>query len=146
MRALVAAGFACAAFAVAAATPAQEKAFVDAYRKSYEARDDKALASLLYTKGADPAAVAFYKMMMAAEAGSTITAIDLVEITPDDRKRIDSMQSPDGKPAKLVLPPSKKLVIKSQGKSSSGSSSGTSEIFVGEADGRLYILVPAVSR
>jgi hypothetical protein len=85
-------------------------------------------------------------MMMSAEAGAKIAAIDLVEITPEDRKRIDSMQSPDGKPAKLVLPPSRKLVIKSQTQSASGSSSGTSEIFVGEADGKLYILVPAVSR
>jgi hypothetical protein len=146
MRAFVALGFACLACAAGAATPVQEKAFVDTYRRAYEARDDKTLASLLYTKGADPAAVAFYKMMMAAEAGSKITAIDLVEITPEDRKRIESMQSPDGKPAKLVLPPSRKLVIKSQTKAASGSSSGTSEIFVGEADGKLYILVPAVSR
>ena len=146
MRVAVALGFAWLALAAGAATPAQEKAFVDTYRTAYEAKDDKTLASLLYTKGADPAAVAFYKMMMAAEAGSKIAAIDLVEITPEDKKRIDSMQSPDGKPAKLVLPPSRKLVIKSQTTSASGSSSGTSEIFVGEADGKLYILVPAVSR
>jgi hypothetical protein len=146
MRVAVALGLLGFALAAGAATPAQEKAFVDAYRKAYEAKDDKTLASLLYTKGADPAAVAFYKMMMSAEAGAKIAAIDLVEITPEDRKRINSMQSPDGKPAKLVLPPSRKLVIKSQTQSASGSSSGTSEIFVGEADGKLYILVPAVSR
>ena len=146
MRAFVALGLACLASAAGAATPVQEKAFVDTYRRASEARDDQTLASLLYTRGADPAAVAFYKRMMAAEAGAKITAIDLVEITPEDRKRIDSMQSPDGKPAKLVLPPSRKLVIKSQAKGASGSSSGTSEIFVGEADGKLYILVPAVSR
>lgn len=146
MRVAVALGLTCVALAAGAATPAQEKAFADTYRKAYEAKDDKTLASLLYTKGADPAAVAFYKMMMAAEAGSKITAIDVVDITAEDRKRIDSMQSPDGKPAKLVLPPSRKLVIKSETKSASGSSSGTSEIFVGEADGKLYILVPAVSR
>lgn len=146
MRVAVALGLTCVALAAGAATPAQEKAFADTYRKAYEAKDDKTLASLLYTKGADPAAVAFYKMMMTAEAGSKITAIDVVDITAEDRKRIDSMQSPDGKPAKLVLPPSRKLVIKSETKSASGSSSGTSEIFVGEADGKLYILVPAVSR
>jgi len=146
MRIAVALAFACAALAAGAATPAQEKAFVEAYRKAYDARDEKTLASLLYTNGADPAAVAFYKMMMVADAGSKITAIDLVEITAEDRKRIDSMQSPDGKPAKLVLPPAKKLVIKSETKSASVKSSGSSEIFVGEADGKLYILVPAASR
>jgi hypothetical protein len=146
MRVAVALGLTCVAMAAGAATPAQERAFADTYRKAYEAKDDKTLASLLYTKGADPAAVAFYKMMMAAEAGSKIAAIDVVDITADDRKRIDSMQSPDGKPAKLVLPPSRKLVIKSETRSESGSSSRTSEIFVGEADGKLYILVPAASR
>ena len=146
MRLALALTLACVAFAAGAATPAQEKAFVDAYRKAYDAKDEKTLAALLYTTGADPAAVAFYKMMMAAESGAKITAIDLVEITPEDRKRIDSMQSPDGKPAKLVLPPSKKLVIKSQTKTADVSAEGKSEIFVGEADGKLYILVPAASR
>ena len=146
MRVAVALGLTCVALAAGAATPAQERAFADTYRKAYEAKDDKTLVSLLYTKGADPAAVAFYKMMMAAEAGAKITAIDVVDITAEDRKRIDSMQSPDGKPAKLVLPASRKLMIKSETRSASGSSAGTSEIFVGEADGKLYILVPAVSR
>jgi len=129
-----------------AATPAQEKAFVDAYRKAFDAKDEKTLASLLYTKGADPAAVAFYKMMMTAEAGSKIASIDMTDITAEDRKRIESMQSPDGKPARLVLPPTKKLVVKSQTKTADVTASGTSEIFVGEADGKLYILVPAASR
>ena len=129
-----------------AATPAQEKAFVDTYRKAFDAKDEKTLASLLYTKGADPAAVAFYKMMMTAEAGSKIASIDMTDITPEDRKRLDSMQSPDGKPARLVLPPTRKLVIKSQTKTADVTASGTSEIFVGEADGKLYILVPAASR
>ena len=146
MRLAVAFAFLWVAFAAGAATPAQEKAFVDAYRKAYDAKDDKTLASLLYTKGADPAAVAFYKMMMSAETGSRITAIELVEITPEDRKRIESMQSPDGKAAKLVLPATKKLVMKTQTKTASASASGSSEIFVGEADGKLYILVPAASR
>jgi len=146
MRVCVALAFSLVALAAGAATPAQEKAFVDTYRKAYEAKDEKTLASLLYTKGADPAAVAFYKMMMVAETGSKITSIALVEITPEDNKRIESMQSPDGKPAKLVLPPARKLVIKSETKNANGSASGSSEIFVGEADGKLYILVPAASR
>ena len=146
MRLAVALAVACVALAAGAATPAQEKTFVDTYRKAYDAKDEKTLASLLYTKGADPAAVAFYKMMMAAEAGSRITAIDLVEITAEDRKRIDSMQSPDGKPAKLVLPPTKKLVVETETKNASGSAKGKSQIFVGEADGKLYVLVPAVAR
>ena len=146
MRLWIALAATVTACAAGAATPAQERAFVDAYRKAYEAKDERTLASLLYTKGADPAAVAFYTMMMGAEAGAKITSLDLVEISPDDRKRIESMQSPDGKPAKLVLPPSKKLVMKTATKNANVSASGSSEIFVGEADGKLYILVPAASR
>ena len=146
MRMLIALVCLLLAVVTHAATPAQEKAFVDAYRKAFDAKDEKTLTALLYTKGADPAAVAFYKMMMTAEAGSKIASIDMTDITAEDRKRIESMQSPDGKPARLVLPPTKKLVVKSQTKTADVTASGTSEIFVGEADGKLYILVPAASR
>ena len=83
---------------------------------------------------------------MTADPGARIAAIDIADITAEDRKRIESMRSPDGRPATLVLPPTRKLVVKSQAKTADASSSATSEIFVGEADGKLYILVPASSR
>ena len=144
----IAAMLATLAFAACAnaATPAQEKQFVDTYRKAFEGKDDKTLVSLLYTKGADPAAVSFYKMMMGAEMGGKIGTIELADLTAEDRKRLDSMQGPDGKPAKLVMPPTKKLVVKTETKDKSGSSSSKSEVFVGEADGKLWILLPAASR
>lgn len=126
-----------------AATPAQEKAFVDTYRKAYEAKDEKTLVSLLYTKGADPAALAFYKMMLGAEMGGRIDTIELVDLSAEDTKHVDAMQSPDGRPAKLVIPPSKKLVVKTSTKDKNGSSSSKSEVFIGESDGKLYILLPA---
>jgi len=129
-----------------ASTAAQEKQFVDTYRKAYEAKDDKTLVSLLYTKGADPAALGFYKMMMAAEAGGKISSIQLVDLNADDMARIETMKSPAGQPMKLVLPAAKKLVIKSEMKDKNGSSSSSSEIFVGESDGRLYVLVPAAAK
>ena len=134
------------AAAVHAATPAQEKQFVDTYRKAYEGKDHNTLVSLLYTRGADAKALAFYKMMMGAELGGRISAIELADLTAEDRKRLESMQGPDGRPAKLVLPPTKKLVVKTGSKDKSGSSSSSSEVFVGEADGKLWILVPAASR
>jgi hypothetical protein len=137
---LVTMSFAVCAYA---ATPAQEKAFVDTYRKAYEAKDEKTLVSLLYTKGADPAALAFYKMMVGAEMGGNIDTIELVDLSAEDRKHVDAMQSPDGRPAKLVMPPSKKLVVKTSTKDKNGSSSSKSEVFVGESDGKLYILLPA---
>ena len=55
-----------------AATPAQERAFVDTYRKAFEAKDAATLHSLLYTKGADPKALGFYRMMTTVGMGSKI--------------------------------------------------------------------------
>ncbi len=132
--------------AALAATPAQEKQFVDTYRKASEGRDQKTLESLLYTTGADAQALAFYKAMLGAEAGGKIASIELLDLTADDRARSEKTQSPDGKTMKLVLPATKKLVIKSATKTKDGSSSSTSEVFVGESGGRLYILVPAAAK
>jgi hypothetical protein len=129
-----------------AATPVQEKQFVDTYRKAYEAKDGKTLESLLYTKGADPMALGFYKMMLTAEMGGRIASIQLLALTPDDKARSETGKSPDGRPMKLVMPATRKLVVKTEAKDKNGSSSGSSEVFVGESDGRLYILVPAVGK
>ena len=70
-----------------AATPDQEKAFVDAYKKAFDAKDGDALKALLYTEGADPMALEFYGQMMTAEFGGTITEISLVDLTADDVKQ-----------------------------------------------------------
>jgi hypothetical protein len=132
--------------AVLAATPEQEKQFVDAYKKAYEAKDAKTLNSMLYTKGADPQGLEFYKMMITSELGGKITSIQLLDLTADDKARAAKAQSPDGRPMKLVLPATKKLVTKSETKDKNGSSSSSSEVFVGESEGRLYILVPAAAK
>ena len=129
-----------------AATPEQEKQFVDTYKKAYDAKYAKTLNALLYTKGADSQALAFYKMMITSEMGGKITSIQLLDLTADDKARAAKTQSPDGRPMKLVLPATKKLVTKSETKDKSGSSSSGSEVFVGESDGRLYILVPAAAK
>jgi hypothetical protein len=130
-----------------AATPEQEKQFVDTYKKAVEAKDAKTLGSLLYTKGADPQAVEFYKMMMAGDPNTKIVSIMLVALTPEDKARASkSMPGPGGKNMVLTLQPVKKLVIKSESKSKEGSSSGTSEVFVGEADGKLMIPVPGPAK
>ncbi|MEO8136466.1 MAG: hypothetical protein ABI831_21130 [Betaproteobacteria bacterium] len=129
-----------------AATPQQEKQFVDAYKKAYEGKDAKALTAMLYTKGADPQGLEFYKMMMTGDMSGKISSIQLLDLTADDRKRAESGKGPDGRPMKLVLPATKKLVTKSEMKDKNGSSSSSSEIFVGESDGRLYVLVPAAGK
>ncbi|MEP6938904.1 MAG: hypothetical protein ABI846_04005 [Rudaea sp.] len=129
-----------------AATPAQEKAFVDAYKKAFEAKDEKTLTGFLYTKGADPQALEFYKMMMTGDMGGKITSIQLAELDADDKKRAQGGPGPGGKMMKFTLPPTKKLVIKSETKDANGSSSSSSEVFVAESDGKLVIPAPGAAK
>ena len=130
-----------------AATPAQEKAFVDAYKTAYERKDAKALNAMLYTKGADPQALEFYKMMMTEGMGGKISSIALEPLSDADKsKAAAAMPGPGGKSLKLTLSPVKKLVIKRSEKSASGSSTSTSTVFVGEADGKLVIPVPGAAK
>ncbi|MEP7182049.1 MAG: hypothetical protein ABI886_07675 [Betaproteobacteria bacterium] len=132
--------------AALAATPAQERQFVETYKKAFEGKDEKTLVGLLYTKGADPQALEFYKMMMTGDMSGKISSIQLLDLTADDKTRVQQMKGPDGKAAKLVLPPAKKLVIKSEKKDKNGSSSSSSEVYVAEFEGRLYIPVPAAAK
>jgi hypothetical protein len=128
---------------VAAATPEQEKAFTDKYKKAFEAKDTATLQSFLYTQGADPAIVGFYKMMQSGEAGEKISNIELVALTPEDAKKAATpMDSPTGGQVCLTLKPTKKLIIKVEKKDANGSSSSTSENFIAEKDGKFVIPVP----
>ena len=126
-----------------AVTPAAEKAFVDSYKKAIETSDKKTLQGFLYTVGAHPMALDFYKEMVTMEAGSTVTQIALTDLNAADKQKIATQKSPDGKPSKSNIPIVKKLTFKTETKSANGSSSGTSSVFVGEVDGKLMIAVPA---
>lgn len=139
---LVAVGMMLVATAFAV-TPAQEKAFIDGYKKAYESKDAKALQAMLYSKGANPMALDFYKEMIAADMRATITSIALVDLTAEDAKKLENGKGPDGKPMKMNLKPVKKLILKTSTKSANGSSTGSSESFVAEFDGKLVIPVPA---
>jgi hypothetical protein len=126
-----------------AGTPAQEKAFTDKYKTAFEAKDTATLESFLYTQGADPEALEFYKMMQSAEAGEKISKIELVDLTPDEVKKAETpMDSPTGGKACLTLKPVKKLVIAIEKKDASGSSSSKSTSFIAEKDGKFVIPVP----
>jgi hypothetical protein len=130
------------AFGIVAATPEQEKAFTDKYKAAMEGKDTATLESFLYTKGADPAAVEFYKMMQSGGAGEKIASLELVSLTPEDLKKATTpMDGPTGKVC-LTLKPTKKLVVKVEKKDENGSSSNTSENFVAEKDGKFVIPVP----
>ena len=147
IRALLAyAAIAAAPVASLAATPAQERQFVDTYRKAYERRDHGTLVSLLYTDGANAQALVFYKSMLGAEMGGRIASIELADLTPEDKVRSERAQGLDGRTCRLVLPAAKKLVVRTATKDRNGSSSAASEVIVGENGGRLWVLVPAATK
>jgi hypothetical protein len=124
-------------------TSPQEKAFIDKYKTAFEGKDAATLESFLYTQGADPAILDFYKMMQSGEAGEKISNIELVDLTPEDaQKAATPMDSPTGGKVCLTLKPTKKLIIKVAKKDANGSSSSTSENFIAEKDGKFVIPVP----
>jgi hypothetical protein len=128
---------------IAAGTPEQEKVFTDKYKTAFEAKNTAALESFLYTQGADPTIVGFYKMMQSGEAGEKISTIELVNLTPEDvKKAATPMDSPTGGKVCLTLKPSKKLIIKIEKKDANGSSTNTTENFIAEKDGKFVIPVP----
>src|SRR6266542_1062972 len=126
-----------------AGTSPQEKAFTDKYKAAFEGKDTAALESFLYTQGADPAILGFYKMMQSGEAGEKISNIELVDLSPEDAKKAATpMDSPTGGKGCLTLKPTKKLIIKVEKKDANGSSTSTSENFIAEKDGKFVIPVP----
>jgi hypothetical protein len=136
------------AISLHAGTPAQDKEFVDKYKAAFEKGDKATLESFLYTKGANPMALEFYKMMQAEGAGTAkISKIELVDLTPEDVKKAAEVQTgPDGSKAQLPLKPTKKLKISIETKDANGSSSSSSESFIAEKDGKYVIPVPATAK
>jgi hypothetical protein len=132
---------------VHAATPEQEKAFVESYKKALEAGDTKALAAFLSTEGADAEIVGMFKMTQALEEGSKIDSITLVGLEKEEiEKMTKAMPGPDGKLLKLSVKPYKKLVIKTSTKSPDLTTSGSSESPVAEIKGKLLIPVPVATK
>jgi hypothetical protein len=130
-----------------ASSPEQEKEFTDKYKTAFEANDSATLESFLYTKGADPTVLEFYKMMIGQGAGGKISKIELVELSADDAKKAEKIQDgPGGIKLKLPFKPTRKLKITVETKDSNGSSSSTSESFVAEEDGKLVIPVPVAAK
>jgi hypothetical protein len=132
-----------ASLSLRAGTTAQEKAFTDKYKTAFEGKDTATLETFLYTQGADPAILGFYKMMQSGEAGEKISSIQLVDLSPEDaQKAATPMDSPTGGKVCLTLKPTKKLIIKVEKKDANGSSTSSSENFIAEKDGKFVIPVP----
>ena len=130
-----------------AATPEQEKAFVESYKKALESNDTKALAAFLYTEGAKKETVEFFTMMQTSNAGKAVTSIELVAPTKEEAADYNkAKEMPDGKKYKLPFAPTKQLVIKIEEKNDNGSSTSTSKCPVGEKNGKLVIPVPVPAK
>lgn len=126
-----------------AATPEQEKAFVDSYKKALESGDKAALNAFLYTEGATAETVDFFKMMQEAGAGQKVSSIELVAPTKEEMAKFgEPMEMPDGKKYKMPIQPIKQLVVVIEEKSENGSSKSTSKSPVAEKAGKLVIPVP----
>ena len=127
-----------------AGTPEQEKAFVEKYKKAFEAGDKATLQSFLYTQGANPMVLEFYKKMQGDGVGQKISKIELLDLSPQDVKKADAvMDAPGGQKVRLPLKPSKKLKITIETKTADTTSTSSTESFIAEKDGNYVIPVPA---
>ena len=134
---------AAACFSVYAGDSPKEKAFVDSYKKAFEAKDTAALQSFLYTQGSDPGILEIYKTMQSSDAGEKISKIELVDFTAEEMKKVATPKdSPTGGKVCFPLKPSKRLMITIDKKGAQGVSSTTSGNFIAEKDGKFVIPVP----
>ena len=121
----------------------KEKAFVDSYKKAFEAKDTAALQAFLYTQGADPGVLEIYKTMQSSDAGTKISKIELIDFTAEEMKKIAMPKdSPTGGKVCFPLKPIKRLMITIDKKDGKGVSSSTTGNFIAEKDGKFVIPVP----
>src|SRR5215471_13637543 len=134
---------AVACLSVYAGDSPNEKAFVDSYKKAFEAKDTAALQSVLYTEGSDPGILEIYKRMQTSDAGEKISKIELVDFTAEEIKKVAMPKdSPTGGKVCFPLQPTKRLMITIDKKGAQGPSSTTMGNFIGEKDGKFVIPVP----
>jgi hypothetical protein len=134
---------AAACVSVYAGDSPKEKAFVDSYKKAFEAKDTAALQSFLYTQGSDPGILEIYKTMQSADAGEKISKIELIDFTAEEMEKVAMPKdSPTGGKVCFPLKPSKRLMITIDKKAAQGMSSTTSGNFIAEKDGKFVIPVP----
>ena len=135
-------GVAAACVSVYAGDSPKEKAFVDSYKKAFEAKDTAALQSFLYTQGSDPGILDIYKRMQSSDAGEKISKIELIDFTADEMQKVAMPKdSPLGGKVCFPLQPSKRLMITINKKDAKGTSS-TMGNFIAEKDGTFVIPVP----
>jgi hypothetical protein len=130
-----------------AATPEQEKAFIESYKKALLAKDSAALKAFLYTEGSESETIEFFTMMQESSAGMPISSIELVTPNKEEMEKFKKpMTMPNGKKYKLPFTPTKQLVITVEEKNGENSSKSTSTSPVGEKNGKLVIPVPVPTK
>ncbi|MBL9114247.1 MAG: hypothetical protein JNJ83_04520 [Verrucomicrobiaceae bacterium] len=128
------------AFTTLAATPEEEKAFIDSYKKAFESSDTKALDAMMLTEGVTAEIKEMLTGMQRIDMGKPVASIEMIAVTDADRARYgEVMEMPDGKKHKMPIPPAKLLVIKSTG-------GATTKVPVAEKDGKLVILLPVEAK
>jgi hypothetical protein len=126
-----------------AASPAAEKAFVDAYKAAFASKNPDAFSALL-APGGDPMAVQFYTQMMTAELqDGKLASIALQDLTPDEVTNAAAIQPGPNGNLQLSPKPYKKLVLHIDTKTSDTTASSDSEVFVADMGDKLVISVPA---
>jgi hypothetical protein len=134
---------AVACLSVYAGDSPAEKAFVDSYKKAFEAKDTATLQSFLYTQDSDPGILEIYKRMQSSDAGEKISKIELIDFTAEEMQKVAMPKdSPTGS-GKVCFPlqPTKRLMITIEKKAAKGASS-TMGNFIAEKDGKFVIPVP----
>jgi len=133
---------AVACLSVYAGDSPEEKAFVDSYKKAFEAKDTAALQSFLYTQGSDAGILDIYKRMQSSDAGEKISKIELIDFTAEEMQKVAMPKdSPTGGKVCFPLQPSKRLMITIDKKDAKGTST-TSGNFIAEKDDKFVIPVP----
>ena len=133
--------------ALHAATPEQEKAFVESYKKAFEAKDTKTLDAFLLTDGAAKDTIEFFKMMQNSDAGGTISSIELITPSKEELAKYSKpMEMAPGKMYKMPIQPTKQLVIVVEKKDGDNVSKVTTKKPVAEKNGKLVIPVPVPAK
>ena len=131
----------------AAITPEAEKNFVETYKKAFETNDEKTLSSFLYTEGASPDTIEFFKMMQSAEAGKKASEIKLEAVSAEEAaKKSKPMEMPNGKMYVMPFLPTHQLVIVIEQNDGSGKSTSTSKLPVAEHKGNIVIPIPVPAK
>lgn len=128
------------------ASAADEEAFLAAYRRAFAGKDTATLNGFLYTKGADPMVVDFYRSMQSQDLGNPKAVITLEPLTPDEIEKAGKPKDGPGGPMVLPLKPVKKLVTAITTDDENGKSTSSSSCLVAEHDGKLVIPVPGPAK